>query len=113
MVQNTQAPYNIIASDVVTGTRALDTVYTNLTGRTMFVFASIIHHTLTNGEGAAVNVFINGVNVASSGHVNYGLVVIDQSASISFAVPPGQTYEVRKFQNGGAWNQIDRWVESY
>lgn len=81
---------------VLTGSRAINTTYTNNTGRTIWVFASI-----ATAVGTQPEIQIDGVSVGSFSNNGSGANV----GGFSIFVPNGSTYRV----NGGA--SVSRWVE--
>ena len=83
----------------VTTSRALSTVYTNSTSRARFVMAQV------NGTGgsADIGVYVNGVQIASGVGVGD---TSNQNCSVSFVVPPGNTYEVTSTGTLAYWSEI-------
>jgi hypothetical protein len=95
----------------VTTSRAIDgTVYTNTTGKTMFVMVAALC-TVTVAAGMAfIRPIVAGFSMSASGLVSAPIMSIE--AEITFAVPPGATYSVATYATNG--NCIkDKWVESY
>lgn len=81
---------------VLTGSRAINTTYTNNTGRTIWVFASI-----ATAAGTQPEIQIDGVSVGSFSNNGSGANV----GGFSIFVPNGSKYRV----NGGT--SVSRWVE--
>jgi len=85
----------------VTGSRTMGTLYTNTTGRPMFVSA----WGYSTGASANLNVDVNGITTFSMGQTYAG-----SDIAASGIVPAGATYEV---YNTSAGVTLVAWVESY
>ena len=84
---------------VVTGSRALSTVYYNTTGRPIMAFVRL---TCGPGEVQGAFVQVNGVNVGAGSSAANG------QSQVTFIVPPSQSYEVQ--QNSGT-PTLGTWAE--
>ena len=120
MVSNTQPPYNIISTVDRVATRAFDTVYTNNSGRTMFVLMSG-YFTVTVAANQillrAMHSFTPGGGLESmawAGMDNTIAALIGARFfwQLTMIVPPGCTYELYHETFGGTSTLIN-WLESY
>lgn len=111
---NTQAPWNIGVTGVLTVGRALGVVYTNNTGKTMFVVVNLDMAAPNINAEAGVRIDVNTNTVATP-----TLDALDATTNISeirivtFFVPPGGTYLIDNISSDGGTVTIHRWVESY
>ncbi|MHC8366307.1 hypothetical protein ACYZT9_10585 [Pseudomonas sp. ZT5P21] len=86
-----QTQQNVLAS------RAINTTYTNNTGRTIWVLASI-----NVASGAAPLLVLDGVSSASIGNNGSGANII----LFSFPVKDGQTYRINGGTSAGYWSEM-------
>ncbi|WP_447588627.1 hypothetical protein [Aquipseudomonas campi] len=87
----------------VSASRAMDTLYTNSTGRTIVV------HALTYHQAAATSgLYINGLLVSHEGASIGGGAFNNLRAVLRAEVPPGATYKVSPITGSVA---IEKWVE--
>jgi len=84
---------------VVTGSRALSTVYYNTTGRPIMAFVRL---TCGPGEIQGAYVQVNGVNLGAGSSAANG------QSQVTFIVPPNQSYEVQ--ENSGS-PTLGTWAE--
>lgn len=85
----------------LTGSRALGTTYTNSTGRTIFV---CVTSNDIQGVTRSLTATVSGVTVSGQqGYSPSGNIGL----SLSFAVPPGQTYSVAQVNSTlSAWSEL-------
>lgn len=89
----------------VLSSRSLNTVYTNTTGKTIFVAVTVISGSTWNTFSA----FVNGVQIASTcPHTEAGVSLFD---CLFFPVGAGQTYKVTMPVNGGTSGSVATWTE--
>jgi len=102
--------------DDVTASRAIDgTVYTNTTGRTIYLFVSIVLGILAIGDYAQINIYVNSLNkggvrvqpIGGASPIGYFGHIIPQ------AVPPGATYRFVTAVTGTGTVTKNIWTESY
>lgn len=86
----------------VTASRALDTTYTNTTGRPILVNVGV--YNATTAGGIVVSVTVNGVLVSESGDNS---AVTTTRFTVSAVVPDGGTYSV----TASTGDVISLWVE--
>lgn len=87
----------------ITGSRALNTTYTNSTGRTIFVSVAVTGSTVST---ANIQVLVNGVIVLDS---NIGVNPTADVGDYFFPVPSGQTYRVDLLAGAAAlrtWSEL-------
>lgn len=99
-----------------TFTRSLDVPYTNNTGRMMFVIVSVTSkaNASANAEAMVYGQTPSGDFKTEFGFANSGsLTNAEIDGSITFIVPPGQTYQVfTELLNGGSVQKL-KWIEFY
>lgn len=87
----------------VTANRAMDTVYTNSTGRTIVV------HALTYHQAAATSgLYLNGLLLSHEGASIGGGVFNNLRAVLSAEIPAGATYKVSPISGSVA---VEKWLE--
>ena len=104
--------------NIVTGARALDTVYQNTTGRPLLAIVSVSHKR-ANVVGARANVLakVEDVTPPTAVIAAEGLAPADNLPEelfgvITFAVPDGDYYMVTSQVAGaGSTNSMSRWIE--
>lgn len=90
----------------VTGSRSVNSTYTNTTGRPMVV--SVTGNTYSPGNNTTMlALYINGVQMSINGYTGGGG---DGNFSVVGMVPNGSQYQLQ-FPIG--WTQIDVWTETY
>ena len=107
----------IISVTDMLASRAFDTVYTNTTGKTMYVHLSFLCYVpgITN-EKSLVYARLGGVLDFWLGGIGWSTVTIPQMHlvfSSTFPVKPNQTYEVKTLLTFGGTVTLKSWVESY
>lgn len=112
MVFSSQPPYNIIAVNQVTASRALGASYINTSGRTMFVSLTIEARAPEAGDQTVVTLKVNTDTVGSLG-IDAGTSVIEIRCMGVMIVPPGGSYETSVSTVGTGNSVISRWVEAY
>jgi hypothetical protein len=109
---NTTPPYVVTTSQNVTASRALNTTYTNNTGKTMWVTISVTCRTPVIGDAAFVT-FQTPVATAIALTGFNGGVMAETIFVVSGEVKPGETYRVvPTIIDTGVVNLI-YWRESY
>lgn len=107
-------PYNIISIIDQTGSRLIDgTVYTNTTGRTLFVYVTI-QCVIGATPNVATCTFVAGAPSFTLGFVGTGNPIgAAQQMQGVFVVAPGATY--RATANAGATSTVSlvKWIEAY
>jgi hypothetical protein len=85
--------------------RALETQYTNSTGRAIYV-AVTVRTDAKNGNTHFVRLFayVGGAIVATAQRSLYGLTGVTMQASVIFMVPTGATYQVNRHASVGGIN---------
>jgi hypothetical protein len=107
-------PYTIIQVDDVTASRALNTVYTNTTGRTMFVTVSTGHSLINSGERSKAYGESPAVTKVQSIVGVFGTVINNIFYfETTLMVKPGDTYKIRSDLTGAAQLTIIAWTEAW
>lgn len=84
----------------LTASRALNTTYTNTTGKTIAISVSLN----ASGTGAALSITVNGINI-SRGTFNYNSTAPTSNNAL---IPSGATYSVALYAGSGT---ITNWAE--
>ena len=96
----------------LTASKALDTTYTNNTGRTLFLYITVnVAVTTPGGHSWAAGV-VNGQTIAFEGVSNDASATMEYVLVLPFAVPPGKTYSVTSVIFNG-FVTLYRWVEAW
>ena len=101
---------------IVTGSRALGTVYQNTSGKIMFVSVSL-QHTVTGAGHVADNVaYVEAGDDTPDTAVarvftNYFAAAIQLCLPLTFVVPPGSYYKVTDDDSGGGASALVYWTE--
>ena len=97
-------------STFTSGGHALNTAYTNSTGKPIFVSVVAIS-TATPSQGGIVG-YVNGAQVsfAMVNDANGGMGWVNSPHSVSMMVPPGATYQVNRTLSTIA---LGSWTETY
>jgi hypothetical protein len=93
----------------VTSSRDIGTIYTNSTGKTMFVLASFNTGTLANSIGIYTGV--ETADVAVGMLSSFATITTGAVKPIMFIVPPGYKYKASYVSGSGA--TVTKWVEWY
>lgn len=112
MVYNVQPPYNIISVNDVYFSRSIGTTYTNNTGRTMFVMASMRSETPLVTDNARVQAVMNGAAQNEMG-LPPGVAGAVAMFAVNIVVPPGGTYRFSTILSGTGSVNVVGWIESY
>jgi len=100
----------------VTGIRAYNVEYTNLTGRTMFVHTTHILTFLTEGDNVLIQSLVGGINQGNVGIAGYPIPAAPLGSIEEFAldmiVPPGVTYQLVPAVAGTGTAVLQSWFEA-
>jgi hypothetical protein len=112
MVQNTNPPFNVISAQELHTTRALSNVYTNNTGRTIFLNVTVYHIVTVAGGWGQVIGKLNGTPVTKVS-TNTGASALNDDGAISLTmfIPPGKTYEIAASSSNMTWT-LTYWQEA-
>ncbi len=99
------------SQNVVTGSRALGTVYQNTTGKTMMVTVTLNVSGSTGTGGMAALTDSNSTPTTEVGQAVLGTNGYAQSTTLAFMVLPGNYYKIST--NGSATMVLGYWTEWY
>jgi hypothetical protein len=92
-----------------TPSRAINTTYTNTTGRSIFVFVSAFHLAPANAFTTASMVINgNGYEISRSGENSATVRLV---GGAGFVIPAGATYRLSSFVEAGGSVSLVRWAE--
>ena len=94
-----------------TASRALNTEYTNTTGRSMFVSCSVYLIIVTGADSADATASVDSVASASCS-IGTGSSAGTYVQNLNFVVPPGKTYRVDKIEGTAGQVLLNIWTES-
>lgn len=95
-----------------TGSRAINSTYTNLTNKTLFVTLSFAHTITVNGGNTVVIGHANGLPQHRSG-VLEGLAGQIIYGGFTLIVSPNETFGVNEFVALNGTNLLYSWIEAY
>jgi len=108
-------PQWLVTFNVVTGARALDTIYQNTTGRPLFCMVTCIcARTIINDE-ARLNADVKATSPPNVSYIGSGLSnvgpITEQIFCVTFLVPPFWYYRITSTTAAGGAVTLDGWVE--
>jgi hypothetical protein len=111
---NTQAPYNVENVNDVTGSRALDTPYTNTKAKTLFITVTCRCQKTLQAASAYFQGKIGGITTGSAG-IESGLLNAPFNGYFCLVCPvkPQQTYEIPTTLSGDGSITLTSWIESW
>lgn len=103
----------VTTSNNVYAERAFDTIYTNNTGKTLFVFVNTVHRAGSGSDYATIQKespagVATGIVGFGSGFINVGFYF-----DIVLVVKPGDTYRLTKAVGATATITFNSWFEIY
>lgn len=110
---NTQPPYNISVVVDVTASRALNVDYTNNTGKTMFVHATVRCTTGAAPNLAIATILVDGQPKNNAGYETGSPTDMNTYFELVAPVPPGSRYMVGNGTSGTGNVELYSWVEAY
>lgn len=109
---NTQPPYNVTMQQEVTATRALNTWYTNDTGRTMFYIVSVRCSAPAAGDYVLISPEVPGATQGQAGLNNTTGTQRSVDIVVTGIARPGESYRVTAVQNATGAFTLLRWLEA-
>jgi len=103
-------------TDYLSLTKALNTTYTNNTGKTLFVTVSCICAAPAIGDLAYFIARVDGAYDVDGGGYGSGAVTIAMASaifSLTYTVRPGQTYRINTMTFGTGAVTLREWLEAY
>lgn len=110
---NTQPPYSLVQVIDQTADRAFNTIYTNNTGRTLFVDVWIVSQVEALNDKGMVYATVDGVNLTNVGHEANIAFSARTRFYIGFKVMPGITYAINSSEAGTGFVVKGSWIESH
>lgn len=115
-IATVQAQLDDCTQSIVTGSRALDSVYQNTSGKIMFVTVSVTHVVVGAGQSAKNIAYVEAADATPDTAVaqiftSYGSAALNQCLSMTFAVPVNSYYKVSDEDGGGGASTLAYWTE--
>ncbi len=95
----------------VTSSRTFDVIYTNVTGKTMYVLVNVRNAAIAAGYQYC-NLAVDG-NYYSQAGIYACTANLTLRDTLTIVVPPGSTYQLSYDSAGGGTSIIVHWIESY